>query len=139
MSLSYFRGNIHRDMFSLLYSVWCNPDTKIYGIVKYLLTTSPENSRTWAMNTRHISKMYQLEDPLSCLQRSPPEKSSYKELVITKITSFQKEMRMKASTNDLMQYMNVSLIGLRGRHHPCLSNVVTTDEVKKLGPQVFNR
>ena len=61
-------GKIHRDMFSLFYSVWCNPDTKIYRIVKYLLTTSSENSRTWAINMRHISKMYQLEDPLSCLQ-----------------------------------------------------------------------
>ena len=67
----------------------------------------------------------------------PPEKSSYKELVVTKITSFhEKEMRIKASTNDLMKYMNVSLSGLRGRHHPCLSNIVTTDEVKKLRPHI---
>ena len=130
-------GKVHRDMFSLFYGVWCNPDTKIYSIVKYLLTNSSENSRTWAINMRHISTMYGLEDPLSCLQRDPPEKSSYKELIMTKITSFhEKELRMKASTNDLMQYMNVSLSGLRGRHHPCLSNVVTTDEVKKLRPHI---
>ena len=56
-------GKIHRDMFSLFYSVWCNPDTKIYQIVKYLLSTSPENSRTWVTNLRHISRMYSLEDP----------------------------------------------------------------------------
>ena len=64
-------GKIHRDMFSLFYSVWCNPDTKIYQIVKYLLSTSPENSRTWVANLRHISEMYNLEDPLTCLQRDP--------------------------------------------------------------------
>ena len=39
-------GRIHRDMFSLFYSIWCNPDTKIHQIVKYILTISPENSRT---------------------------------------------------------------------------------------------
>ena len=84
-------GKIHRDMFSLFYSVWSNPDTKIYQIVKYLLKTSPENSRTWVINLRHISKMYSLEDPLSCLQRDPPSKSNYKETVLTKVLAFHKD------------------------------------------------
>ena len=53
-------GKVHRDMFSLFYSVWSNPDTKIYQIVKYLLSSSPDNSHTWAVNMRHIAKMYQL-------------------------------------------------------------------------------
>ena len=66
-------GKVHRDMFSLFYSVWSNPDTKIYQIVKYLISSSPDNSRTWAVNMRHIAKMNQLEDPLSCLQRYAPE------------------------------------------------------------------
>ena len=130
-------GKIHRDMFSLFYGVWCNPDTKIHQIVKYLLSTSSENSRTWVMNLRHISAMYGMEDPLSCLQKSPPKKLAYKELVITKITSFhEKELRMKADNNDLMQYLNVSLGGLRGRPHPCLLNLLKTDEVKKLRPHL---
>ena len=63
-------GRIHRDMFSLFFSVWCNPDTKIHQILKYLLANSPDNSRTWAVNLRHLSKMYKLEDPLSSLQTS---------------------------------------------------------------------
>ena len=130
-------GRIHRDMFSLFYGVWCNPQTKIHQIVKYLLQTSSDNSRTWVINLRHISRMYQLEDPLSCLGRSPPEKSSYKELITTKIASFhEREMKMKAENNDLMQYMNVSLSGLRGRHHPSLSQVITTGEVKQLRPHL---
>ena len=33
-----------------------------------------------------------------------------------------------------MQYLNVSLSGLRGRNHPCISNIITTSEVKKLRP-----
>ena len=75
-------------MFSLFFSVWSNPDTKIQQIVEYLLTTSCENSRTWAINLRHIAQMYQLEDPLSCLQKNAPEKEVFKETIMTKITAF---------------------------------------------------
>ena len=90
-------GKIHRDMFSLFYGVWSNPDTKIYQIIKYILATSYENSNTWAMNMRHIAKMYNLEDPLVCLHKDPTRKSSIKELVMTKITAFhESELRQKA-------------------------------------------
>ena len=33
-------AQIHRDVFSLFYSVWSNPNTKIYKIVKQLLESS---------------------------------------------------------------------------------------------------
>ena len=39
-------GKFHRDVFSLFFSIWNNPNTKIYEIVKYLLENSTENSRT---------------------------------------------------------------------------------------------
>ena len=32
-------------------------------------------------------KIYLLEDPLPCLERTPPEKLSYKELIMKNITS----------------------------------------------------
>ena len=130
-------GRIHRDMFSLFYSVWCNPDTKIHQILKYLLATSPDNSRTWAINLRHLSKMYKLEDPLVSLQKAPPTKARYKELIITKIVSFhEKELKSKAHKNSLMKYFNVSLSSLRGRHHLSLGNIITSKEVKKLRPHL---
>ena len=40
-------GKIHKDIFSLFYSIWSNPGTKIYEILLYLLRNSAENSRTW--------------------------------------------------------------------------------------------
>ena len=95
------------------------------------------NSRTWAVNLRHLSKMYKLEDPLSSLQKTPPTKSSYKELILTKITSFhEKELKIKAEKNSKMKYMNVSLSSLRGRYHPCLQNIISSNEVKKLRPHI---
>ena len=33
-----------------------------------------------------------------------------------------------------MKYLNVNLSGLRGKYHPCLSNIVTTEKVQKLRP-----
>ena len=43
----------------------------------------------------------------------------FHELIMKKIMFFhEKEMRVKAQGNELMQYMNVSLSGLRGHYHP---------------------
>ena len=33
-----------------------------------------------------------------------------------------------------MKYLNVSLCGLRGKHHPAITNIKTTEEVKKMRP-----
>ena len=126
-------GKIHRDMFSLFFSVWCNPDTKIFKLVKYLLETSSLNSNTWAINLQHICKMYDLEHPLTSLNKHPPSKSLYKETIATKISVFhEKELKMAAKNNSKMKFFNVSLLSLRGRNHPSLSNIVTTIDVKKL-------
>ena len=56
-------GRIHRDVFSLFYGVWSNPDTRIYQIVLYLLKNNSENSRTWATHLRYLSSLYNIEDP----------------------------------------------------------------------------
>ena len=42
-------AKLHRDVLSLLYYVWINPDTKIHEIIKYLLSSSSENSKTWSV------------------------------------------------------------------------------------------
>ena len=66
-------GKIHRDVFSLFFSIWSNPNTKIYEIVKCLLQMSTKNSRTWSIFLRNLSEMYGLEDPLTCLLSDPPK------------------------------------------------------------------
>ena len=53
------KGKIHRDVFSLFFSIWSNPE-------------STENSRTWSIFIRQLSVMYGLTDPLQCLQSNPP-------------------------------------------------------------------
>ena len=130
-------GKIHRDVFSLFFSTWSNPDTKIHEIVKYLLKESTENSRTWSIFIKQLSVMYGLTDPLQCLQSDPPQKSVFKEHVITKITAFhEKELRQNSMSNSNMKYLNVSVCGLRGKRHPALSNLLTAFNVKKSRPHL---
>ena len=125
-------GQLHRDIFSLFYSVWANPQTKIFKIVKYLLETSSNNSRTWSMNVRFLSQKYGFSDPLETLESDLKTKTTYKENVITKITAFyEKELREMAAKNSRMRFLNVSLSGLRGRGHPALNNLNTTYDVEK--------
>ena len=125
-------GQLHRDVFSLFYNVWCNPDSKIYTIVKYLLQSSSIKSRTWSVFVRHLSQKYGLDDPSECLRADPPSKASYKELILTKISAhYEAELRQKALTNTRMKFLNVSIMSLRGRRHLALSNIVTSHEVKK--------
>jgi hypothetical protein len=45
-------------------------------------------------------------------------------------------MRKSAAGNSLMKYLNVSTIGLRGRHHPALSSMITTQDVKLSRPHL---
>jgi hypothetical protein len=90
---------------------------------------------SWSVHLRYLSQKYGLPDPLECLKVDPPSKAQYKENIQTKICAyFEKDLRHKAENNSLMmQYLNVSLTGLmlRGRHHPALSNIITTQEVQK--------
>ena len=130
-------GKIHRDVFSNFYSVWNNPDTKIHAIIKYLLTTSPENSRTWSVYLRQLCTRYGLEDPLVYLNQDPPSRAAWKELVHTKITAyFEHNLRAAAATNSRMGFLNTYACNLRGRHHPALSNMITTWDVTRSRPHL---
>ena len=130
-------GKIHRDMFSLFYQVWYNQNTKIHQIVKYLLQSSNNNSRTWSVNLRHICKMYGLPDPLTWILTDPPSKSQFNQDIKNKIIIYyENELRILANNNSKMKYLNVSLLDLHWRHHPSISGVLTSDEVRKLRPHL---
>ena len=126
------QGKIHRDIFSLFYSIWRNKDSKIFSLVKYLLETAENNSRTWTAHLRLLSKQYSLPDPLEILENDPPSKQEFKEYIQTKISVyFENYLREKSKNSISMKYLNVSLTGLRGKKHPALYGIFTTHEVKK--------
>ena len=130
-------ARLHRDVFSLFWCVWNNPQTKIHQVVRHLLTTSSDNSRTWSIHLRHLARMYGIPDPLALLQEEPWKKETWKDYIKTKITAFhEKQLRTSAESNSKMAWFNVSVTGLTGRHHPVLNGAVTAHDVKKLRPMV---
>ena len=123
---------IHKDVFSLFFSVWLNPNTKIYSIIKHISKNISDNSRTWSNYVKYLCTQYGLEDPTSLLQREPPKKSSFKTDIDIRIRAFhENEMRIKARDSEKLKYFNASLYGLSGHPHPALSNLMNTVEVKK--------
>ena len=122
-------GKVHRDIFSNFFSIWSNQDTKIYELIKYLLKSSADNSRTWAVHLRHLCARYGLEDPLTYLNRDPPSRSAWKEIVNTKITAyFEDKLRTAAPSNS---FLNTYSCNLRGRPHPAVKNMISTWDVKR--------
>ena len=129
-------GQLHRDCLSLFWSIWRNPGTLCYKVVKYLLLHAPDNSRTWASHIRSITKMYGLPDPLNLLQNSPPSKSSWKGTCDSLIYSYyEKQLRAKSDRNSRMGRMNVQLLSLHSSH-PLLQNITHPREVQKLKSQL---
>ena len=107
----------------------------MFQLLKYLLSTCNDNSRTWAVHVRHLAKMYGLPDPLVMLNGTPPSKESWKGDITTLITAHhEKQFRDAALTNSKMEWLNISLLGLQGKAHPMFHGVSTADQVKKLYP-----
>ena len=81
----------------------------------------------WAIHLRHLCQTYGLLDPLEYLKVDPPSKSVFKENILTQICShYERSLRSMADNNSKMLYLNVLLTGLRGRHHPSLAGLITT-------------
>ena len=69
---------LHIDVMSLFWSIWANPQAKVYAIVQYLLTTADDKSLTWSVHLRLIFRKYNLLDPLhpitkQCLAKNQME------------------------------------------------------------------
>ena len=131
-------AKIHCDIYSLFYSLWCNKESKIHSVVKYLLQNiETKNSNTWSKYVLYLSKLYNTEDPLSCLNRNPPDKETYKAYYKTKIIKFhESEQRRNAKNNSCMKYLNVDLLGLSNKIHPIISNILTTSDMEQAIPHI---
>ena len=125
-------------MFSLFYNVWSNPKTKIYSLIKYLLENLAENSHTWCIHLRNVSKMYGMVDPLYLLNSNPPSKESYKESVKIVITSYhEKHLRNQMKNSESTKFFNISLLGLSGKtFHPIIDFVKPPRDVKNMRPHL---
>ena len=51
-------AKIHRDMFSLFYSVWQNPNTKVHQMIKIILSEANSNSSTFLSTDGSTRKVH---------------------------------------------------------------------------------
>ena len=125
-------ARLHRDVFSTFYNIWSNPQTKIFSIIKYLLEHCPGDSHTWARHVRNLAFLYNIEDPAELINQTPPSKTEFSNYILTRITVYyETKLRLAASSNSKMSYLNVSIKGLNGRVHPALSGIVKSKDVLK--------
>ena len=104
---------LHIDVMSLSWSIWANPQAKVYAIVQYLLTTADDKSLTWSVHLRLIFRKYNLLDPLTLLQSNVWPKTKWKTYSKTLITaSHEKQLKEKARSNINLKYFNVTVSGL---------------------------
>ena len=129
-------GVLARNALSLFWNLWTNPETLAFKVVRHVLVHAPENSRCWGIFIRHLTRRYNLPDPLKLLDSTPPSKYSWKGTCSAAIYSFhEKELRTKASINSKMEKLNVSLGGLRS-NHPALNYISSAREVMKVKAQI---
>lgn len=121
---------LHLDILALFWSIWANPQTKVYEILKYLLMMCDSASITWSAHIRLLFQQYSLPDPLMLLNGEPWSKERWGVHMKTAVTAYHEgSLREKAAGNSKLNFLNVQTIGLTGRPHPVLSNIVTTQEV----------
>ena len=93
---------LHRDVFSILYGVWANPDTKIHSMVKYLLSNSSEKRWTCSNYTRQLAIQYGLENTAKLFNFDAPSNTPFKNDVLTRIRAFHvNDLRSKAEPDKL--------------------------------------
>ena len=130
-------ATLHMDVLSLFHSIWSNKETAAFSILQYILKMGDTNSLTWSIHVRNLFLLYNLPDPLTLLSEAPWSKERWKAHYTIKIRSHhEKLLRESASTNSKMEWFNISLIGLTGRHHPILHNITTTRQAEQARPQI---
>jgi hypothetical protein len=127
-------GILHINTLSIFHTIRSNSDTTVSKIIMYILMMCKSNSTTWSNHLQLLCQKYSLPSPLALLQSgSLWTKQAWNTLVRTRVTVwYEKEFRRLSLSNSKMQYLNVQLNGLSGAPHPCLLNIITTQDVKKL-------
>ena len=123
---------IHLDTLTLFWNIWANPQTKVYEIVKYLLMMTSSSSLTWTAHLRLLFQLYDLPDPLALMSSNPWPKETWKLTTKTAVTVYhERKWRELAAGNSKLSFFNVQTLGLSGRPHSVLSNILTTQEVTR--------
>ena len=126
-------GLLHLRTLSLFHNIWCNPSSTVHKMMKYILVMCKENSTTWSNHVRLLCLKYGLPSPIQLLCQPPWSKKQWKDFISARVTAWhERELRLLATQNSKMTYLNVQTTGLSGRPHPALCNIINTLDVRRL-------
>ena len=130
-------ANIHLDVLSLFWTIWSNPQTSLFKIVRYILMMTDNRSLTWAAPVRILCLKYNLPDPLQLLDGPLWPKLRWKNSVHAAVISHHEgNIRRKAVSNSKPIFFHCQLSGLSGRPRPVLFGVHTAHDVTRLRPHL---
>ena len=130
-------ASLHLDVLGLFWNIWSNPQTKAFEVLQYLLAMADSNSVTWSAHARILFQLYNLPDPLILLSTPPWPKDRWKLHTRAAVTGHHEAaMRLKASCNYKLRYLNIQATSLITKPHPILSWVMTTQDVLIVQPHV---
>ena len=111
-----FEGHLHIKQLSLFGMISRLPDCPLHSFAIHALTTLPDSNKSFFVNIRKLCNQYNLETPLSILE-NPPEKSSFKSLITSKIVDYWNNMfRVEIKSLSLLQHFRIEFMSLVKPH-----------------------
>ena len=124
-------ANIHMRQLGLFGMICRLPQNILYSVATSKLSSEPDDSSSWFIQIRQLCTQYSLPSPLSLLSK-PPSKTTFKNLVKSKVTDFwKKKYELDANERLSLKYFQPQFYSLT-KPHPlwttCSNNPFETNK-----------
>ena len=124
-------AHIHKKKLNLFGMITRLPGNILHKLADKLLSTEPDNSKSWFIGIRHLCSLYNLPSPLQLLS-NPLSKAAFKSQVTLKVIDhWQDILRKEASPKTSLLFFNPSYMSLSTPHllwTTCSSNPFETNK-----------
>ena len=125
------KAHIHRKQLSIFGMISRLPNNILHKIATHVLSTDPDNSKSWFIRIRLLCKQYSLPSPLKILL-SPPSKEAFNKLVKSRVLDYwETSLRAEAATKSSLIYFKPEFMSLSNPHPmflTCSSNPFETNK-----------
>ena len=125
------KAHIHRKQLSIFGMISRLPNNVLHKIATNVLSTAPDNSKSWFIRIRLLCNQYSLPSPLTILL-DPPTKETFNKLVKSRILDYwETSLRAEAATKSSLIYFKPAFMSLNNPHPmflTCSSNPFETNK-----------
>ena len=124
-------AHIHMRQLGLFLMITQLPENILHSMADKVLHSDSDSSKSWFIQIRKLSSMYDLPSPLAMLA-SPLSKTSYKSMIKSRVTDYwERFLRKSAAPKDSLLYFNPDFMSLRKCHPIWTSCSANPFEVNK--------